>query len=1132
VLPLKASAIAPEQSEAQPPPTFANWAAWNGYMSSVPAPHAGCFEAKYPSTVWQASKCGTAPLQPLQPSRASPSTVGNGNDEVAQAPSGKLIGSSVGSFQSVTGLTSETDSKYGANEFGLQVNSQTFTTSTTYTSGKSATGWEQFVFINDPSGEYGTQIYIQYWLLGYHSAYGSCSSTGPPNGSSWMQSGSSCYANSPSTSVPTQTASNLANLILNGYANFGGSNDEAELCISGGSCYSIAITDQVVNLYLNWQDAEFNVFGYGDGSQAIFNSGTSITVVNSLNDQNGNLIVPTCVVTGFTGETNNLNLGSCASNSGQIMFTENSAASNTQNLVTQVDAGSGSVSPDCVSSCSETVGSPVTVTANPSSGWQFSTWSTQDGISCSSNPCAFTMPNNAVTLGATFSQVTQDMQALTTSIVGSGSVGPNCPTGCQEQVGSSVTVTATPAANWQFSSWSVTGASCTGGSSSNPCAFTMPSNAVTVSATFTSTTYSVTFDESGIPEPGIAWGVTVNGNHQSTSSGTSITFSSLTGTVPYSYDSPVPGTGGSYACSGAGYSSCSGSVSSAGTVTAVYTFNPTQTLTTGVDSGSGTVSPNCPSGCGEPVGQSVTVTANPSSGWQFSSWSTQIGVSCSSNPCTFTMPNSQVTLKTTFTQIVQTLTTNIGSGSGLVSPNCPNGCSEGVGSPISVTATASTNWQFSTWSASGASCSGGSSINPCTFTMPNNGVTVSATFVRQQVTMTVSYAIAAGGTPSAPKFNYVAEGVSKSLTLKTTIVGVTVDAGSNWSVTSNPLGGSSSSQRWDSNQPLTGTSSATTVVFVFYRQTWQKLSYSVSGGGSAYSLPTFQANQFGSPTPIALMTTPTGYWYDYGSSWTLTPNPLSGSGPIERWFTTQTTSGTIGGSSTRAFSYQHQFYLTMQVTPSGQGSASPNSGWFNAAQKVTIKATAKTGYKLIEWTGSSYSGTSASATITVNSPIIETANFGVIITITSDPPGAGYVTVDGHAEKTPLTYVWATGSTHTIATNSPVSCGTGCQYVFTGWSDSGAQSHTIIVPNSPTTYKATFQKQYFLTTTVNPSGAGSVSPTNGWYNAGAKIALTATASTGYTFKSWAGTGSGSYTGTNASPTITMNSAITETANFT
>ena len=293
--------------------TIADRSKWSENMSYSPVPHSGCFEATYPSTVWQGRQCVTAPLLPLLPS-----TVGNGNDYVAKSP-GTLIGSSFGSFQSIYGLTSETDSKYGANYYTLQDNTNFFTTSTTYTGSKSTTGWEQFVYSSTG------YIFIQYWLIGYQSAYGSCPSTGPPSGSSWMTYSGSCYANSPGYSVPSETALNLANLALKGYANFANSNDEVVLCISGGSCYAVAITDQVVNLYQHWQYAEFNVVGYGSGSQANFNPGTTITVVNTLKDQNGNVIVPSCVNTGYTGETNNLNLGSCSSNSnGQIVFIENS----------------------------------------------------------------------------------------------------------------------------------------------------------------------------------------------------------------------------------------------------------------------------------------------------------------------------------------------------------------------------------------------------------------------------------------------------------------------------------------------------------------------------------------------------------------------------------------------------------------------------------------------------------------------------------------------------------------------------------------------------------------------------------------------------------------------------------------
>jgi len=91
----------------------------------------------------------------------------------------------------------------------------------------------------------------------------------------------------------------------------------------------------------------------------------------------------------------------------------------------------------------------------------------------------------------------------------------------------------------------------------------------------------------------------------------------------------------------------------------------------------------------------------------------------------------------------KTLITDVGLGQGSATPNCPapTGCSEAVGSSISVTATAGSGYMFSSWTVTGASCSGGSISNPCTFTMPSNGVTVSATFT---ITVTGTPQVSAG----------------------------------------------------------------------------------------------------------------------------------------------------------------------------------------------------------------------------------------------------------------------------------------------------------------------------------------------------------------------------------------------------
>ena len=70
---------------------------------------------------------------------------------------------------------------------------------------------------------------------------------------------------------------------------------------------------------------------------------------------------------------------------------------------------------------------------------------------------------------------------------------------------------------------------------------------------------------------------------------------------------------------------------------------------------------------------------------------------------------------------------------------------------------------------------------------------------------------------------------------------------------------------------------------------------------------------------------------------------------------------------------------------------------------------------------------------------------------------------------------------------------------------------------------------YVLTTAVNPSGGGTISPSAGahTYNQGAVVSVTATPNSGYTFSSWSGACTGSGT-----CSVTMNAAKNVTANFT
>ncbi len=141
-------------------------------------------------------------------------------------------------------------------------------------------------------------------------------------------------------------------------------------------------------------------------------------------------------------------------------------------------------------------------------------------------------------------------------------------------------------------------------------------------------------------------------------------------------------------------------------------------------------------------------------------------------------------------------------------------------------------------------------------------------------------------------------------------------------------------------------------------------------------------------------------------------------------------------------------------------------------------------------------------------------------------PASLPVSIDAVTYKAPQTFNWPQGSTHTLSVTSPQSGGIGTQYVFSSWSDGGGQTHSITTPASATTYTANFKTQYLLTTAVNPSGAGSVTPA-GYYDAGSTPSLSATPNGNYVFGFW----SGDCSGTNVSTSVSMSAPRSCTANF-
>jgi von Willebrand factor type D domain len=281
--------------------TAASPQSWHRNISQVPRPSAdGCFTAEYPLLVWQETQCTSAPSVPMRPKpRPRPLVIGSGNDISAQTPGGN-ISEAFGSFENVTNVTSVSSptSDGGApvaNAYGLQVNTNFFSSTACAGGGPLCRGWEQFVFVNDGSGGL---VFIQYWLIQYNAT---CPGGGWTQFSFPGDTDIYCYRNSPAAvPVPNQPITNLQNLRLSGSVT---ATTDSVTFSDGVTAWSTPGSN-AVNASAGWTMAEFNVFGYCCGGQADFNSGASANVRTRINY--GGTAAPICAAQGFTGETNNL----------------------------------------------------------------------------------------------------------------------------------------------------------------------------------------------------------------------------------------------------------------------------------------------------------------------------------------------------------------------------------------------------------------------------------------------------------------------------------------------------------------------------------------------------------------------------------------------------------------------------------------------------------------------------------------------------------------------------------------------------------------------------------------------------------------------------------------------------------
>ncbi|RLI43808.1 hypothetical protein DRO64_05090, partial [Candidatus Bathyarchaeota archaeon] len=428
------------------------------------------------------------------------------------------------------------------------------------------------------------------------------------------------------------------------------------------------------------------------------------------------------------------------------------------------------------------------------------------------------------------------------------------------------------------------------------------------------------------------------------------------------------------------------------------------------------------------------------------------------------------------------------------------------GASVSVSASPSANYRFDHWMLDGSSAG---SDNPVTITMTKSHSLVAVFVETGAVTFTASgLGVDAQGTV------LTVDGVDYSRSdLPLTFV---------WDV------GSSHSFEWHTPVPA---GSGKRYVWTSTSGLSMARSGSItvpSGGGlvsASYKTQYYLAasSAHGSPNP-------TSGWFDSGTSITASVNsPVyngytryvcigwTGTGSVPASGSDTSVTFTISEPTSITWQWKTQHKLTLKVSPADGGSTTPSAGrhWYDEGSIVLISASPSAGYRFDRWVGEgsgSYTGTSESATITMNEPITETAYFIKTGTVTFSANGMGsdaaepILTVDGVSytySDLPVSFTWDAGTTHTFEWITPVSAGSGKRYVWTSTSGlSSERSGSITVPNNGGTVTASYKTQYLLTVQSGSGGTTDPSPESYWYDSGKKVDVTAKPNAGYSLDYW------------------------------
>jgi PKD repeat protein len=216
------------------------------------------------------------------------------------------------------------------------------------------------------------------------------------------------------------------------------------------------------------------------------------------------------------------------------------------------------------------------------------------------------------------------------------------------------------------------------------------------------------------------------------------------------------------------------------------------------------------------------------------------------------------------------------------------------------------------------------------------------------------------------------------------------------------------------------------------------------------------------------------------------------------------------------------------------------AGWFmaGATTTVSVDTAISTGpgrrQTFMKWNGQgsgSYTGVLNPATVQVNAPLVQTAEWKVeyFVDVQSDygnPSGEGW---------------YREGGTAVIRCDTAIVVDTGKRVKFASWFGNGSGSYTgalqqkTLTVNGPITETVQWKIQYALVL-VTDYGNPKPNP-EGWYDEGTRVSFSVdtligvSEDTRYRFKGWLGVGAGSYTGSQNKAEVVVTNPMTEEAEW-